>query len=334
MHAERVDEEFTHVGGTLAAEMDVVGSGERRALLDPLAHGSFAAHHAVHVPVGSAVLECDFAQELDGGQKAGVAFHLAVNLASHVGRADEQDVRIGIRGLDDLNLFGDEVLVVLDVALVDARDEVSAVFHDDELRVHCLERFGEEFLVHAAEYRTRAAAHGDVVYRDAERAVHGDGIDFSIAREVDLRVGCGVGELPREHAELVVFVVGRSRGVYELLLAFFLVRACVLDDGRLVGESHLQVPALAGKNADKPVTAHMCKLAFLVFALLDADDGATLQLAHLGERAVAVVVGAVFFGTEHDESSQVAVVPHAGRLRWDVQHRREHARSATAEFCL
>ena len=78
----------------------------------------------------------------------------------------------------------------------------------------------------------------------------------------------------------------------------------------------------------------MCEIILLVFALLDADDGAAFKLADLGERAVAVVVGAVFFGAEKQEAREVAVVPDTSRLRRDVQHRRQHARTATAEFLL
>ena len=294
--------------------MDVVGSGERRGLLDPLAHGTFAAHHAEHVPVGKPVLERNFAEHLDSEFQSGVALDFAVHLLGHVGGPDEQNVCIGVGVLDRLDLLRDELARVFEVALVEARDEVSAVFHDDEAGVHYLEGFRQEFLVHAGEHRTRAAAHGDVVDCDTVGPVDRDGVDFGIAGEVYFCVRRGVGELPREHAELVELFIGGGCRVHELLFALFLFRTFVFNDGLFVGEAHLEAAALAGKHLDDAVSAYMGKLAVLVFALLDSDDRAAFELAHLRERPVAVVVGAVFFGAEHDEAGEVTVVPHAGRL--------------------
>ena len=144
VHAQCRAEQVSHVGGTPAGEVDVVGEAESGFAVCPLDHGAVSAHDPVHVPVGGTVFESHFAKGLDGEGEARVGFPFAVYLFCHVGGADEQDVGIGVRLLDSLDLLGDELLGPVHVAAVGARHQVAAVFHDDEPGVHGLVRFRQQ----------------------------------------------------------------------------------------------------------------------------------------------------------------------------------------------
>ena len=276
VHAECRAEKVAHVGGTPAGKVDVVCETECGFLVDPLYHRTVPAHHAVHVPVGGTVVKGHLAECLDGHVKACVGLPLSVLLACHVGGADEKNVGVGVCLLDGLNLAGDNLLGPFDVAGVRSRNEVAAVFHDDEAGVHRLVRFREKFRIDAVENRARRSAHGDVVNGDTVGAVSRDGVDFCIAGKVHLGDRGRVLEFPGVDLQLVERFDDGFACVDHLGRAlFFRIAFFVFTDdfhkGLVHVELRLEVRALVHQDLDGAVAAHMAEGILAFLALLDRN---------------------------------------------------------------
>ena len=304
VHAQCRTEQVSHVGGPAACKVDVVGETEGGFLVYPLDHRSVSTHHAVHVPVSGPIVESNFAQRLDSHVEPGVGLPFTVFLASHVSRTNEQDVCVGVRFLNCLDLPCNQFLGPVDVSGVRAGDKVSAVLHDDEPCVHRLVGFGEEFWIDAVEDGARRTAHGDVIDRDAISAVSRNRVDFAVAGQVHLGNRGSVLELPSINLELVEGFDGRFACIHHLGGAFFLriaffVFADDLNKGLVHIELRLDVRALIGQELHGAVTADMAEGVLALFlALLDSDGGFTFELCKLGERSVAAVVRFFFLGAK------------------------------------
>ena len=277
VHAKCRTEQVSHVGGPAARKVNVIGEAQGGFLVHPLDHRAVSAHHAVHVPVGGPIVESHFAQRLDGHVESRVGLPLSVFLAGHVGRTDEQDVCVGICLLDGLDLPRNQFLGPVDVSGIRARDQVSAVLHDDEPCVHRLVGFGKELGVDAVEDGARRAAHGDIVDSDAISAISRNGVDFAVSGQIHLGNGCRVLEFPGVYLELVEGFDGRFACIHHLGGALFLritlfVFADDFDEGLVYVELRFDASALVGQELYGAVATDVAKGVLALFlALLDGD---------------------------------------------------------------
>ena len=182
--------------------MDVVRAGQRRAGLDPLHHRVLAAHHAVDVPVGRAALRRGGAERVhDAGQQR-IGLALAGHRRGHVGRADEDDLRLRRDAAQEADLLADRFEVARDGLLrLEVRHAVAAVLQEDQPDVLLLVERAQLLAVHRGEDGAGRAAHRHVVHAHAGLAVQQDAVEVGAAGHGHRGARGAVGQLEAHEGE-------------------------------------------------------------------------------------------------------------------------------------
>ena len=112
--------------------MDIVRAGIRGLVLHPLAHGVLPAHHAVEVPVRHVVPQRCGLERIHHFRQMRPGYNAPVHALAHIGRADEQDPRLGRHLVEVLELLFYLLLIRLNVlGAVHHRHIVSTELEND-----------------------------------------------------------------------------------------------------------------------------------------------------------------------------------------------------------